>query len=291
MAIKSLFQQSSHSILRFLFAIAICLSLLILDVQSQSLEKIRSAANVAILPVRYMVHMPMSAVYWLTARATTTQQLVRENAKLRAHELLLESKLQKMLTLERENASLRSLFSSSSQLNGHAIMAQILAVDLDPSLEQVIVDKGRINKAYAGQPVLDAYGVMGQLVNVGYMTSRVLLVTDAHSAVPVEDGRNGIRSVAVGDSQSGLLALFGVPDSKDIQTGDTFVTSGLGLRYPVGYPVGKVIKVEHHPGKTFATIWLEPAAHIDRSRQVLLAWPQQAKLESRVKEQLKMKVT
>lgn len=262
-----------------------------LDIQTSKLDTFRSIATTALLPIRYMVDLPVSTVHWLTARVATAQQLVAENARLRAHELLLESKLQKLLALERENASLRSLFSSSSQLSGHAMMAQILAVDLDPSLQQVVIDKGQINQAYNGQPVLDAYGVIGQLINVGYMTSRVLLITDAHSAVPVENARNGARSVAVGDSKSGRLILFGVPDSKDIQMGDLFLTSGLGLRYPVGYPVGKVTAIDHQSGKSFATIWLEPAAHIDRSRQVLLAWPERAKLESRVKDQLHMKVT
>ena len=145
------------------------------------------------------------------------------------------------------------------------VVARLLSVELDPHLQQVVLDRGSEQHTYVGQPVLDAFGVMGQVIDVGSLTSNVLLITDKQSAVPVEDYRNGARAVAVGLGVSGRLKLINVPLKNQIQAGDLFVTSGLGLRYPVGYPVGVVESIN--------PLLLTPTAHLDETQQVLLAWP------------------
>src|SRR5262249_30056895 len=137
-----------------------------------------------------------------------------------------------------ENAQLRELLKSTPQVEGRVSVAQLLAVDLDPNLQQVIVDKGANQGIFIGQPVLDAFGVMGQVVHADPITSRVMLITDRKSAIPVQDARNSIRAIAMGMGGVGKLALINVPETSDIQVGDLFVCSGLDMRYPVGYPVG-----------------------------------------------------
>jgi rod shape-determining protein MreC len=153
------------------------------------------------------------------------------------------------------------------------LVAQLLAVATDPFVKQVVLDKGHKDKVFVGQPVLDAYGVMGQVIQVGPLTSRVLLISDSHSGVPVQVARNGVRAIAVGDAYTGKLRLMNVQHTVDIRPGDVLITSGLGQNYPEGYPVGQVTHVSKDPGLQFVTIAVEPAAHLDRSRGVLLVWP------------------
>ena len=131
-------------------------------------------------------------------------------------------------------------------------------MDTEPFINQIVLDKGSRDGVHIGQPVLDANGVMGQVIQVGPLTSRVLLVNDPHSGVAVQNARNGVRAIAGGDSYSGKLRLVYVSKTADIKVGDTFITSGLGDRYPEGYPVGNVVTVVKDPTHQFATIYLQP---------------------------------
>ncbi len=246
--------------------------LMIFDHRSTAFHRFRSKLSVIVYPVQLLVDAPIKLVHLVVDGFISHRQLTAENAQLRVHELLLQSQLEKLLVLERENTQLRKLLRSSSRVSGRVLVAQLLAVDLDPAVQQLILDKGSRDKVYVGQPVLDAYGVMGQVIDVTPLGSRILVLTDKKSAIPVEDYRNGVRSIAQGMGSAGVLSLLNVPDTTDIRTGDLFVTSGFGLRFPVGYPVGMVIEVKHSPGSRFATIVLRPAAHIDRTQQVLLVW-------------------
>lgn len=229
-------------------------------------------------PFQTMVDAPIRFANWINAGVTRQNHLVQENETLRVREILLESRLQKLLALEKENADLRKLLQSTSKVSGRVTVARLLAVALDPNLQQVVLNKGAKDSVYQGQPVLDGFGVMGQVIGVGSLTSKVLLITDKQSAVPVEDYRNGTRAVAAGTGVSGKLALINIPETSDIQEGDLFVTSGLGLCYPVGYPVGMVSAIKRVGNSTVEKIWLTPTAHLNQSEQVLLAWPSKTKI-------------
>jgi rod shape-determining protein MreC len=167
---------------------------------------------------------------------------------------------------------LKALLQSSRQIKNKTLIAELLAIASEPFVNQVIINKGKQDGVYVGQPVLDANGVLGQVIQAGPLTSRVLLINDPHSGVAVQNGRNGTRAVAVGDSYSDKMRLLYVPKTADIKVGDIFITSGLGGRFPEGYPVGKVVNINTDPAHEFATVYLQPSAHLNSSRQVLLVW-------------------
>lgn len=237
-------------------------------------------------PFQWTVDAPVRFFNWVTLGITTQRDLIRENDSLRVEQILLQARLQKLLTLEKENAELRQLLQSTSQVSGKVTIARLLAVSLNPNLQEVILNKGEKDRVTLGQPVFDAHGVMGQIVGVGSLTSRVLLVTDPQSAVPVQDYRNGMRAIAVGMGSSGQLTLINVPDINDIQPGDLFVTSGLGLHYPSGYPVGMVSKIQHADGNLSTKVLLSPMAHVTQTEQVLLAWPDEKQSSDAVKQEV-----
>lgn len=264
---------------------ALAVGLMVLNQRLPAFQKIRRQLDWAVLPIQLVVDWPIKTVHALAMRLTTQQALLKDNASLRAHELLLQAKLQKLLVLERENAQLRELLKSTPHIGGRVLVGQILAVNLDPTLHQVIIDKGARHHLYVGQPVLDAYGIMGQVVHVGESTSKVMLATDPKNAIPVQDYRNGVRAIAVGDGVD-KFDLINVPQTSDIRSGDLFIASGLGLRFPVGYPVGRVDEVTQQSGQRFSQITLTPSAHLDQTQQVLLVWPSQISLAAAVKKEL-----
>lgn len=245
---------------------------MIFDQRTVYMRQIQSAASMLTLPLQYSVDWPIQFLDWLSSSFSTQQSVLEENARLRAQQLLLNTKLQRVASLENENAQLRALLQSSPHVGGKFTLAQLLAANMDPFVQKVVLDKGSRDNVYAGQPVLDAYGVVGQVVNVGPFSSQVLLISDVQSAVPIQDSRNGVRAIAAGTGVN-QLQLINVPDTADIQEGDLLVTSGLDQHYPQGYPVGVVKKVKRDPELRFASITVEPSARLDRGRFVLLVWP------------------
>jgi rod shape-determining protein MreC len=247
-----------------------------MDHQFNYFARFRSTLSVVVAPIQFFVDRPVGFIRWAETSFTTQQNLLMENAQLRARQLLLYAKLQKVIALENENDQLKALLRSSSNIHEKVTVAQLLAVDLAPYTQQIIIDKGVKDDVYIGQPVLDAYGVMGQIIAVGPINSRVLLITDTRSAIPVQDNRNGNRAIASGLGIDGSLELINVPITTDYKKGDFLVTSGLGGHYPPGYPVGIINKVKLSPGERFLNINITPAAHVNQSRQVLLVWPKKS---------------
>ena len=240
----------------------------------ESFASVRAAMTLPIAPIQYIVSWPTQAIGHLKTVVRSHDDLIQQNLQLKSDQLLLRSQLQRLIAVESENTYLKSLLRSSGKLKSKMLIAELLAVDSAPYINQVTLDKGSRDGVYVGQPVVDASGVMGQISQVGPITSRMILVSDPRSGVAVQNTRNGMRTVAVGDSYSGKIKLMYVAKTADVKVGDIFMTSGLGDKYPEGYPVGKVFSVVNDPAKPFAEIYLQPSAHLDSSRQVLLVWYQ-----------------
>jgi rod shape-determining protein MreC len=247
---------------------------MIMEKQWSGFGAIRSALTLPVAPFQYMVSWPSLFLGKLKVAFSTHDALIKENLKLKSDQLLLRSQLQRLLALESENTYLKALLQSSQQIKSKTLIADLLAVDSEPFVNQVILNKGTRDGVYVGQPVLDATGVMGKIIQAGPITSRVLLINDPHSGIAVQNVRNGMRAVAMGDSYSGKLRLMYIPKTADVRVGDMFLTSGLGDHYPEGYPVGKIISVTKDPAHQFAVIYLQPSARLESSREVLLVWYQ-----------------
>lgn len=252
--------------------VMLAIAMMVMDKRLDSFVPVRAAMSLPLAPFQYMVSWPTRIYENVKTIISSHDDLVNENLRLKADQLLLKAQLQRLIAIESENNYLKALLQSSRQVKGKTLIAELLAIDFEPFVNQVILNKGTRDGVYVGQPVLDASGVMGQVIQVGPVTSRVLLVNDPHSGVAVQDARTGMRAITVGDSYSGKLRLMYVPKTADIKAGDLFLTSGLGEHYPEGYPVGKVVSVINDPAHQFADVYLQPSAHLDSSRQVLLVW-------------------
>lgn len=256
-----------------LILVVLTIVLMIVDKRGDTFSGLRAAISMPLTPLQFAVSWPVQIIDRVRTAVSSHDALVQENLDLKAEQLLLKAQVQRLLALESENTQLKALLRSSTEVKGKVLVAQILAIDTEPFVNQVSIDKGNRDGLFVGQPVLDANGVMGQIIQVGPFTSRILLINDPHSGVPVQVTRNGMRAIAVGDAYSGKLHLVNVPQTADVTTGDLLITSGIGQNYPEGYPVGQVVSVVKDPGLQFSTIVVEPSAHLDRTRQVLLVWP------------------
>lgn len=252
--------------------VVVSLVLMTVDHRQHHLETVRAALNVALSPLEYLLGVPGATGEWLGGIFATRVSLEKENAALHARQLLLDARMEKMAALEAENERLRKLLDSSVRVGERVLVAELLAVDFDPFAQDIKINKGSRDGVSVGQPIVDAEGVMGQVVHVGPFSSTAMLITDASHAIPVAVNRNGLRAIAMGTGSSERLDIPNLPLNADIQEGDLLVTSGLGGGFPAGYPVATVEKVERNPGRSFAHVSARPTARLEQSREVLLVW-------------------
>lgn len=255
-----------------MLAVVLSLVLMVIDHRFHHLQQLRNALAFLTYPLHLMADLPVTASLWLQEVTATRTQLLQDNTQLRSENLKMKAELQKYQSLQAENIRLRNLLDASYKVGDRVLIAELTAVDLDPYKQQVMINKGTASGVYEGQPVLDADAVMGQIVQVTPFSSTVLLITDPSHSIPVQVLRSGLRTIAVGSGRISELNLPYLPTNSDIREGDLLVTSGLGGKFPTGYPVATVTMINRSPDNAFAQIRAEPAAHLDRSREVLLVW-------------------
>ncbi|MEF3083618.1 rod shape-determining protein MreC [Luteimonas sp. SMYT11W] len=256
--------------LRLLAYLALSCALVVSDHQGGWLSQFRQQASVAMQPLWWLAGLPSRLGDSMRNDAATRTQLSADNRRLR-NELLVLNAGQARLRVEAvENARLRALLGAVEQGSLDVQLAPILDVDQDPTRQRLLLDAGSRNGVRVGQSVIDAGGLLGQVITVTPLTSTVLLVTDLEHAVPVIIARNGVRLVAYGSGRADHLALRNVPLSADVEVGDTLVTSGLGGRFPPGFPVGTITELQPDDSRAFLVGDLTPAAQLDRGRDVLL---------------------
>ncbi len=248
------------------------------DHRLQKSHQIKQWMEASLYPLHQLIDFPSSMSVWIADETTSSESLQEENASLRKKNLLLQHKLQKHEAVEAENSRLRELLDSSfvfGEIHGNdqVRLAEIISVDLDAFNQEVILNKGSSDKVYIGQPLMDATGVMGQIIRVTPNSSTALLISSSRHSIPVQNRRNGIRSIVIGIGQPNRLKFRFLPTGSDITPGDTLITSGLGGRFPYGYPVGTIQSINHPEGEPFAEALLTPAASIEKSREILLIWP------------------
>jgi rod shape-determining protein MreC len=247
--------------------------LMVMDHRYQKLESVRSALSVIVYPLQLAIELPGSVSDWFGESLSSRRDLQEENASLRTQQIMQKVQMQRLAALEAENIRLRELLDASFEVGEKRLIAELMSVNLDPFQHQIVINKGTLDDVFPGQPILDAEGVMGQIVHAGPYTSTAVLITDTSHAIPVQVNRNGLRSIAIGSGTINRLELPYIPNNSDILPGDLLITSGLGGRFPPGYPVAKVGAVQHDPGRSFAQVIAEPLAQLYRSREVLLVWP------------------
>ncbi len=249
--------------------------MLVIDHRTQLLKDVRSLFSIVIYPLQTIANTPIDSSIWLADQLQSHQSLVDDNEAFRTDNLLLRAQLQKYTSLQAENIRLRSLLKSSRKLNDQMLIAETLSVNLDPYKRLIVINKGYTSDVYAGQPILDAYGIMGQVIQPGMISSTAILITDPSHAIPVQINRNGLRTVLYGTGAANYLEVQNLPNNADIELGDLLITSGLGGRFPEGYPVATVMDIKRDPGHPFAKIIAKAAAHLEQSREVLLVMAQE----------------
>lgn len=267
--------------MRLLVLAVLSAALMVVDARFEALKPVRSQLGLVLTPFYWLADLPVRLWDGATQQFSSRSELLGENEKLKAEALLMQRRLQKLAALTEQNVRLRELLNSAALVDEKVLVGELIGVDPNPFTHRILIDKGEKDGVFLGQPVLDARGLMGQVVEVMPYSARVLLLTDITHSIPVQVNRNGLRAIASGTGNPERLELRHVADTADIKEGDLLLSSGMGQRFPAGYPVATVKEVIHDSGQPFAIVRAVPTAALNRSRYVLLVFTDSRSPEQR----------
>jgi len=257
---------------RVLALMALSLLLMMLDHRQHHLDTVRRVIGVSVYPIQVIVDAPFRLWEWLAESTADRNELQLEVGRLQAERLLTRARLQQLNALRAENDRLRDLLEARTQIRDEIRVAEIMAVDANPYRHNILIGIGSRDGVYDGQAIIDANGVIGQVLETGLANSQAILISDPSHALPVEVNRNGLRTIANGTGEFDRLDLPFLPNNADIREGDLLVTSGLGGAFPAGYPVAVVSSVNRMPQAPFADVTAVPSSALDQVREIMLIW-------------------
>jgi rod shape-determining protein MreC len=264
--------------IRLLICVALSVFVMVVDHRQNHLDTVRKSIGVVVYPLQVIVDSPFRLWGWLTESTADRSDLQRDLSRLEAEMVLTRAELQQLTALRAENDRLRDLLDARPRQRDEIRVAEIMAIDDNRYRHTFVIDIGEQDNVYNGQAIIDADGVIGQVLEVGLITSQAILISDPSHALPVEVSRNGLRTVAKGTGEFDRLDLPFLPNNADIVPGDVLVTSGLGGAFPAGYPVAVVASVNRMPQESFADVTAAPSSSLDQVREVLLIWSAEPEL-------------
>lgn len=270
---KPMFTKGPSLQLRLMIALIVSVALISADTKLLYFAKVRPYLASIVSPLQFAANLPQEVMDGLSEQWKSASKLRTENINLKQRLREQQAQLLTLRSLRRENSQLRALLGPPVRHSGRRMVTEIMSVDSDPFSQQVVINKGNKDGVYEGQPVINDRGIVGLIRHVAGSSSQVLLISDNASAVPVRVLRNDIRAIVEGTGEVNRLQVPNVPRSTDIKPGDLLVTSGLGGRFPEGYPVARVTDFSYQEGNPFATIDAKPVVNLDRLRYLLLLWP------------------
>jgi rod shape-determining protein MreC len=281
--------RAPSNLTRFMLLALLSVGLMLLDARGHHLQKIRAGLTVLFTPIQMVAAIPIRVGGAIIDFIHGDESLRAEAERLRSEQPILLARLQKYEAIEAENAHLRQLLGTSALVAERAVVAELLEVASEPFRRTVVIAKGANDGLYLGQPVVDAYGIRGQVSEIGVLQSTAILITDPGHAIPVQVNRNGLRAIAFGTGAPDTVSIRYLTASSDIKPGDLLVSSGIGGGFPFGYPVAKVKKIVNDPNESFLDITATPVAQLSHNREVLLIWPTKSGLPAEAKKPAEIK--
>ena len=267
---NALFASGQADTLRLILYLTIAVALMVTDHHSGYLQQVRASVGAIAVPLYRLAQAPVEGARWLHAAGSERVELKRENDALRAELLLVQARMNAARIETEQNRRLQELLDAGTRYRLSGRMVQVFDIDIDPYRQRIILDAGNTTGVRVGQPVIDAYGLIGQVMSTTASSSTVMLLTDPDHAVPIRNARTGQRAVAYGQGRDDRIVLPTLPMNSDIIVGDTLLTSGLGGRFPAGFPVAVVREIGVDDNGTFARAVAEPLAHLRQSTELLL---------------------
>ena len=270
---SKLFNKGPSLLSKFLLITLISIVLMGIDFRFHYLKDIRQSTNFLSKPFHAALNFPNTIYTFTTQYFANQSHLIQENELLKFDIDRLKSDLQRLDFLDQENNQLKNLLEVKNSKKFKTEAVSIIYSRFDPFNQKIIIDGGQNKNFQAGQPVIDALGLVGQISSVFPETSEVVLLIDKKMSVPIQIQRNGLRAITNGNGQNEMISLSYLPHSVDVIQGDILKTSGIDTIYPEGLAVAEVIQINNDLKLPFAKIICKPIAAIRNFNHLLVVIP------------------
>jgi rod shape-determining protein MreC len=244
--------------------------LMVVDHRGQALHILRKKVDTYVDPMYWLAETPVRVIRLAQKSMRDHALLSKENTQLREKLLLSEASLARLASIQEQNNRLRILLNARSKLGLKAQLGELIGVDLDPYRHRILLNLGHGDGITKGRTVMDAHGVLGQILEVRDRNATVILITDPSHAIPVRVLRTGLRTIAYGSGSLDKLSLPHIPFSAGVREGDQLMTSGMGGHFPAGLPVGIINKIEPDSSAAFVLASARPSADLTHNGEVLV---------------------
>jgi rod shape-determining protein MreC len=268
-----MFRQGPSAFSKLVFFSALAVFLMAADTRFQIAVPIRFAIGTVLEPVERVLRTPVEMVTGGSAYLRGLHDALAAEDAARKRLADQAERAARGDQLAAENARLRALLQLRPAIQVKSITAEVLYQAADVYSRKVMLDRGSTDGVVLGAPVINDFGVLGQVTRVYPFHSELTLLTDKDASIPVLDLRTQQRYAAYGTSLGGGLTLRFVADDADVKPGDLLVTSGVDGVYPPGIPVAKVTAVDRKGESGFARIDLATTAQPDSVRYALVLQP------------------
>lgn len=255
--------EKNYSAYRLIFLIIISCALMYQDSQGGYTKTLRTYLSVVAYPITYVINLPKNTLQKLRVRLSERSLIIDENKRLKEENIQLKSDLQEVYKLDSENKRLYKLLDSFPNRQKNFLFADIIASSTVQDRHQIIINKGSSDGVKIGDAVADPNGIIGHVIRDQIFSSEVLLISDLEHAIPIEITNTGERAIAYGTGNKNQLEIKSIPTNSKALKGDAVITSGLGDRYPEGFPVGEITAIMRKEGDNFLTIGLSPFANLE----------------------------
>ena len=274
------YKKSTADFYTLIFLLFLSVSTIVLDYKYNQITYIRSVINdLIVYPIDRLSNLPRSFINQLIEESGNIKKLELELEILEKENIYLKIKLQELNSLRDENIRLRKISKSSNIISKKQTIVKVISNTASPNKRVVSIDKGDKYGVYIGQNVIGVNGLVGQVIETAFVSSKVILLTEPTHTVPAVVNRTGANILVVGHTDNGALIVPYAEMGIDIVVGDIISTSGLANRFKAKIPIGKVVKKTSNRDKEFSAIEIQPFEKIGEMSELILIWDYKPKDE------------
>ena len=268
-----LYQKSTAEFYTFLVLVVLSITTLILDHKYNQISQIRSAINdLIVYPIEKISNLPRSIINEAIRESSNVDELEEKIFNLEQENLNLKIQLQELGSLRGENIRLRKITRESITTSKKQTIVKVINNSASPNKKVVLIDKGKSHGIYIGQNVIGTKGLVGQIIEVNSLSSKVVLITEPSHDVPGQINRTGEKVIISGSQEKRKLIVNYANTNSDIQEGDVVSTSGIGNRFKPMIPIGKIIRVSNELNVEFKKIEIIPFENPENMPELILIW-------------------
>ena len=274
------YKKSTADFYTLTFLVFLSIGTIILDYKYNQITYIRSVINdLVVYPIDKLSNLPRSFINNLIKEASDVKSLEIQLENLEKENIYLKIKLQELNSLRDENTRLRKISKASNITSKKQTIVKVISNTASPNKRVISIDKGEKYGVYIGQNVIGVNGLVGQVIETAFVSSKVILITEPTHTVPAVVDRTGANILVIGHTNSGKLVVPYAEMGIDVVVGDVISTSGLANRFKAKIPIGKVVKKTSNRDKEFSEIEIEPFEKVGEMSELILIWDYKPKDE------------